>query len=93
MNVQKRWVAYCSGNTLDATEDDWNNFILKIFFDWRQQQITLDTSASKKTGNSLAEYADAHYSFAKFVEEAETYQELARLELKRHKPSTKAASL
>jgi hypothetical protein len=93
VNVQKRWVAYCSGNTRDTTEDEWNNFVLKIFFDWRQQQITLDTSAPKKAGKSLTEYADAYYSFAKFIEEAETYQELARLELKRHKPSTKAPSL
>ena len=93
MNIKKRWMAYCSGNTLDATEDDWNNFVLKIFFDWCQQQITLDTSAPNKTGKSLTKYADAHYSFAQFVEEAETYQELARLELKRHQPSTKAPSL
>ena len=86
MNVQKRWVAYCSGNTRDATEDDWNHFVLKIFLDWRQQQITLDPNAPKKAVKALTEYADSRYSFAKFVEEADTYQELLQLELKRHKP-------
>lgn len=86
MNVQKRWVAYCSGNTRDATEDDWNNFVLKIFLDWRQQQVNLDSDASKKAGKALAEYADSHYSFAKFIEKADSYQELMQLELTRHKP-------
>jgi hypothetical protein len=86
MNVQKRWVAYCSGNTRDATEDDWNHFVVKIFLDWRQQQIALDANAPKEAGNALNKYGDTHYSFAKFVEEADTYQELLQLELKRHKP-------
>ena len=86
MNVQKRWVAYCSGNTRDATEDDWNHFVVKIFLDWRQQQITQNSDAPKKAGKTLTEYADSHYSFAKFVEEADTYQELLQLELRRHKP-------
>jgi hypothetical protein len=86
MNVQKRWVAYCSGNTRDATEDNWNNFVLKIFLDWRQQQIALDANAPKEAGNAQNEYGDTHYSFAKFVEEADAYQELLQLELKRHKP-------
>ena len=86
MNVQKRWVAYCSGNTRDATEDDWNNFVLKIFLNWRQEQLDLDTNAPKKAGEALTEYANAHYSFEKFIKTAETYQELAKLELKRHEP-------
>jgi hypothetical protein len=86
MNVQKRWVAYCSGNTRDATEDDWNNFVLKIFLTWRQQQLDLDTKAPQKAGKALTEYANVHYSFTKFIEEADTYQELIELELKRHKP-------
>lgn len=86
MNVQKRWVAYCSGNTRDATEDDWNHFVLKVFFDWRQLQLALDTDAPKQAGKALTEYAAANYNFATFVDEADTYQELAQLELKRHKP-------
>ena len=86
MNVQKRWVAYCYGNTRDATEDDWNNFVLKIFLNWRQQQLDLDTKAPQKAGKALTEYANVHYSFTKFRVEADTYQELIQLELKRHKP-------
>lgn len=86
MNIQKRWVAYCSGNIRDATEDDWNNFVLKIFLNWRKQQLDLDTNTPKKAGQALTEYANAHYSFEKFIETAETYQELAKLEPKRHKP-------
>lgn len=86
MNVQKRWVAYCSGNTRDATEDDWNHFVLKIFLDWRQQQIALDPNAPKNASQALTEYADSHYSFEKFIEKADSYQELLQLELKRHKP-------
>lgn len=85
MNVQKRWVAYCSGNTRDATEDDWNNFVLKIFLTWRQQQLDLDTKAPQQAGKALTEYANVYYSFTKFIEEADTYQELIQLELKRHK--------
>jgi len=86
MNVQKRWVAYCSGTTRDATEDDWNNFVLKIFLQWRQQQLELDTTAPKKAGKALTEFADEHYNFTKFIELADAYQELVRLELKRHQP-------
>jgi len=86
MNLQKRWVAYCSGNTRDATEDDWNHFVLKIFFDWRQQQISLDSNAPQKAGKALTEYAETHDSFAKFIEAADTYQALMQLELTRHRP-------
>lgn len=84
MNVKKRWVAYCSGNTRYATEDDWNNFVLKIFLNWRQQQLELDSSTPKKAGKAQAEYADAHYSFTHFIQSAETYQELVDLEQTRH---------
>jgi len=86
MNVQKRWVAYCSGNTRDATEDDWNHFVLKIFLNWRQQQLDLDANAPKKAGKALTAFADAHYNFTKFIEVADTYQELVNLERRRHKP-------
>ena len=85
MNVKKRWVTYCSGNTRDATEDDWNNFVLRTFLDWRQQQLELDPNTPKKTGKALTEHADAHYSFTHFIQEAETYQELVELEPQRHK--------
>jgi hypothetical protein len=84
MNVQKRWVAYCSGNTLDATEDDWNNFVLKTYLNWRKQALDLDTNAATEAGKTLTEYAEAHYSFAKFTETAQIYQELVHLEAKRH---------
>ena len=84
MNVKKRWVVYCSDNTRDATEDDWNNFVLKIFLNWRQQQLELDSNAPKKVGKSQAEYVDAHYSFTHFIQSAETYQELVDLEPTRH---------
>ncbi len=86
MNVKKRWVAYCSGNTRDATEDDWNNFVLKIFLDWRQQRLELDSNAPKKAGKALTEYADAHYNFTQFMEGADIYKELIDLEPKRHQP-------
>lgn len=86
MNLQKRWVAYCAGNTRDSTEDDWNNFVLKIFSVWRQQQLGLDTNAPKAAGKAQTEYAAAHYSFAKFAAEADVYQELADLEHRRHNP-------
>ncbi len=86
MNIKKRWVVYCSGNTRDATEDDWNNFVLKIFLNWRQRQLELDPSAPTKAGQALTEYADAQYNFTKFIEKAEAYQELTALELKRHNP-------
>lgn len=80
MNVKKRWVAYCSGNTRDATEDDWNNFVLKIFLNWQQQQLELDSITPKKAGKAQAEFADTHYSFTHFIQSAETYQELVALE-------------
>ncbi|MEI8402157.1 MAG: hypothetical protein WCG12_15265 [Alcaligenaceae bacterium] len=86
MNIKKRWVVYCSGNTRDATEDDWNNFVLKIFLNWRQRQLELDPNAPKKSGKTLAEYADVHYSFTQFTEGADVYQELVDLEHKRHNP-------
>ena len=86
MNVKKRWVLYCSDNTRDATEDDWNHFVLKIFLNWQQQQLELDPNTPKKTGNALTEYADAHYSFTHFMNSAESYQELVELEPKRHNP-------
>jgi hypothetical protein len=86
MNIKKRWVVYCSGNTRDATEDDWNNFVLKTFLNWRQRQLALDSNAPTKAGKALNEYADAQYNFATFIEKADTYQELLELELKRHNP-------
>jgi hypothetical protein len=86
MNVQKRWVAYCSGNTRDATEDDWNHFVVKIFLTWRQQQLELDPNSPHKTDKALTAYADAHYNFSQFVKAADTYQELSQLELKRREP-------
>ena len=86
MNIKKRWVAYCSGNTRDATEDVWNNFVLKIFLDWRQEMLELDPNLPKKTGKARTEYADAHYNFTHFMEGADVYQELIDLEHKRHKP-------
>jgi hypothetical protein len=84
MDVKNRWVAYCAGNTRDATEDNWNNFVLKIFLNWRQRQLELDPNAPKINANAQTEYADLHYSFARFTEGADTYQELVALESKRH---------
>lgn len=84
MNVKKRWVAYCSGNTRDATEDDWNNFVLKTYLNWRKQALDLNTNAATEAGKTLTEHAEAHYSFTKFTEGAEIYQELVDLEEKRH---------
>jgi hypothetical protein len=86
MNIKKRWVVYCSGNTLDATEDDWNNFVLKIFLNWRQRQLELDPNTPKKIGNALTEYAEMHYSFTQFTQGTDAYQELVDLELTRHNP-------
>ena len=86
MNVKKHWVAYCSGNTLDATEDDWNNFVMKIFLNWRQQQLDLDPKVPKEGGTTLAEYAEAHYNFTQFIKRADAYQELVDLESKRRHP-------
>ena len=86
MNVKKHWVAYCSGNTLDATEDDWNNFVVKIFLNWRQHQLAVDSQAPKEAGKALTDYADARYSFTQFTQSADTYQELVDLEPKRYQP-------
>jgi hypothetical protein len=86
MNVKKHWIAYCSGNTLDATEDDWNNFIMKIFLNWRKQQLDLDPKVPREGGTVLAEYADTHYNFTQFSKSTDTYQELVDLESKRRHP-------
>lgn len=86
MNVKKHWVAYCSGNTIDATEDDWNNFVMKIFLNWRQQQLDLDPMVPKEGGTALAAYAEAHYNFTQFIKNADAYQELVDLESKRRHP-------
>jgi hypothetical protein len=86
VNIKKRWVAYCSGNTRDSTEDDWNNFVLKVFLKWRERQLQSDPKVPKKSGKALTEYADEHYNFTQFMTSADVYQELIDLEHKRHDP-------
>ena len=84
MNVQKQWLNYCSGRVNEATQDDWNNFVLKLFSKWQAQQLKHDQSHPQAAGNDLLAYAAAHYSFEHFVQGSQIYQELLILEPRRH---------
>jgi hypothetical protein len=84
MNVKKQWLNYCSGRVNDSTQDDWNNFVLKLFSKWQAQQLKQDQSRPQKTGNDLLAYAATHYSFEHFIQGSQIYQELLVLEPNRH---------
>lgn len=86
MNVTKHWVEYCSGNTRDATEDDWNHFVFETFLAWRQRQLELDPNSSQSSEKSRTDYAAEHCNFTQFIEGADTYRELVDLEQRRHNP-------
>ncbi len=83
MSIKKRWKNYCDGDTRSATEDDWNNFVMKVYATWCGQQMQADINKPTKNASELLKYAQKLYGYQVFVTTAEEYKELALLESKR----------
>jgi len=83
MSMKKLWKNYCDGDTRNATEDDWNNFVVKVYAVWHKKKMQED--ANKPTGptTEILKYAEEKYGYKAFVETAEEYQELSELESSR----------
>jgi hypothetical protein len=83
MSMKKRWKNYCDGDTRSATEDDWNNFVIKVYAVWRGKKMQDDTNKPVGPATEILKYAEKHYGYKAFVASAEEYKELAELESKR----------
>ncbi len=83
MSMKKRWKNYCDGDTRSATEDDWNNFVVKVYAVWRGKKMQDDANKPAGPATEILKYADKHYGYKTFVATAEEYTELAELEAKR----------
>jgi hypothetical protein len=86
MNIKEHWVAYCSGNPRESTEDDWNNFVVDTFLSWRERQLKFDPNTSQHPEKSHTDCAEALCGFTQFIEGTDTYQELIDFEPLRHDP-------
>jgi len=83
MSMKKRWKNYCDGDTRNATEDDWNNFVMKVYATWRGKQMQADLNKPASTASEILQYAEKYYGYKVFVATAEEYKDLADLESKR----------
>ena len=83
MSMKKRWKNYCDGDTRNATEDDWNNFVSKVYAMWRGKKMQGDLNKPAGPAIEILKYAEKHYGYKAFVASAEEYKELAELEAKR----------
>ena len=83
MSMQSRWGKYCAGENLYATEDDWNNFVMKVYASWRGQKMQEDSKKPLTQSSEILKYAQEHYGYEVFVAVSEEYKDLADLESKR----------
>lgn len=86
MSMKKRWKNYCDGDVRSATEDDWNNFVNKVYAVWRGRKMQGDTNKPAGPATEILKYAEKHYGYKAFVASAEEYKELAAFESKRAEP-------
>ena len=83
MSMKKLWKNYCDGDTRNATEDDWNNFVVKVYATWRGKKMQADTNKPAGPTTEILKYAEKNYGYKVFIDTAEEYQELTELELSR----------
>jgi hypothetical protein len=83
MSMKKLWKNYCDGDIRSATEDDWNNFVAKVYAGWRGKKMKEDANKPSGHASEILKYAEENYGYKAFIETAEEYQQLSELESSR----------